>query len=254
MPVKHFKRIKGIKAILMQMCDRGPPYIHCDVTAPLKTNLEAFLVERAFAILHNLAPSPNRMQELPLVTLDTTLGELYDRGSGEVDERRIAMVACVANSEIAPTSRLPRNTKYLYQDSTFSTKPKVTSLEQEKDIQRALAVKYLSLVAQHDAFAAGNMPVILFNVDNSEGNAARGKQEAEKTMRSLTNLQRPSLIFLPDPEHISMAEIEADLLATKTDLDQLEGFPLVVDLDTHYFLNSKAALCTSGLPTYVIMS
>jgi hypothetical protein len=194
------------------------------------------------------------MQELPLVTLDTTLGELYARGSGEVDERRIAMVLCAANSEIAPTSRLPRNTKYLYQDSTFSTKPKVTSLEQEKDIQRAVAVKYLSLVPQHDAFAAGKMPVLLFNLDDSEGNAARSKQEAEKTMCSLTTLQRPSLIFLPNPEQISMAKIGADLLAAKMEFDQLEGFPLVVDLDTHYFLNSKAALCTSGLPTYVVMS
>ena len=31
---------------------------------------------------------------------------------------RIAMVLCAADSEIAPTSRLARNTKYLYQDST----------------------------------------------------------------------------------------------------------------------------------------
>lgn len=164
------------------------------------------------------------------------------------------MVLCAANAEIAPTSRLPRNTKYLYQDSTFSTKPKATSLEQEKDIQRAVAVKYLSLVPQHDAFAAGKMPVILFNLDDSEGNAARSKQEAEKTMCSLTTLQRPSLIFLPNPEQISMATIGADFLAAKMEFDQLEGFPLVVDLDTHYFLNSKAALCTSGLPTYVVMS
>ena len=98
------------------------------------------------------------------------------------------------------------------------------------------------------------MPVILFNVDNTEGNTARSKQEAEKTIRSLTKPQRPSLIFLPNPEQISMAEIGADLLATKMEFDQLEGFPLVVDPDTHYFLNTKAALCTSGLPTYVIMS
>ena len=34
----------------------------------------------------------------------------------------------------------------------------------------------------------------------------------------------------------------------------MEGFPLAVDLDTHYFLNSKAALCTSGLPRYVFLS
>lgn len=63
------------------------------------------------------------MQKLPQVTLDTTLGELYARSSAEVDARQIAMVLAVANSEIAPTSRLTRNTKYLYQDSTFSTTP-----------------------------------------------------------------------------------------------------------------------------------
>ena len=40
-----------------------------------------------------------------------------------------------------------------------------------------------------------------------------------------------------------------DLLAAKMALDDLEGFPLAVDLETHYFLNSKAALATSGLPT-----
>lgn len=193
------------------------------------------------------------MQELPQVTLDTTLGELYARGSGEVDGRRIAMVLCAANSEIAPTSTLARNTKYLYQDSTFSTTPIITSLEQEKDIQRLVAVKYLSLVPQHDAFAAGKMPVILFNLDNFEGNTAHSKQEAEKTICSLTTLQRPTLFFFPGPKEISMEEIGVDVLAAKMEFDQLEGFPLAVDLDTHYFLNSKAALCTSGLPRYVLM-
>ena len=194
------------------------------------------------------------MQELPQVTLDTTLGELYAIGSGDVNGRRIAMVLCAANSEIAPTSRIPRNTKYLYQDSTFSTMPKNASLEQEKDTQRAVAVKYLSLVPQHDAFAAGNMPVILFNLDNSEGNTAHSKQEAEKTICSLTTAQRPTLRFFPSPKEISMEGIGVDLLAAKMEFDQLEGFPLAVDLDTHYFLNSKAALCTSGLPRYVVLS
>lgn len=194
------------------------------------------------------------MHRLPQVTLDTTLGELYARGSGKADESRIAMVLCAANSEIAPTSKLARNTKYLYQDSTFSTKPKVTSLEHEKDIQRSVAVKYLSLVPQHDAFAAGDMPVVLFNLDNSEGKTVRSKQEAEKTICSLTAIQRPTLVFFPSPDQISMAEIGADLLAAKMEFDQLEGFPLALDLDTHYFLNSKAALSTSGLPRYVFFS
>ena len=96
------------------------------------------------------------------------------------------------------------------------------------------------------------MPVVLFNLDNSEANTARSKQEAEKTIRSLIAPQRPTLTFYPSPEQISMEEIGADLLAAKMEFDQLEGFPLAVDLDTHYFLNSKAALCTSGLPRYVV--
>ena len=107
------------------------------------------------------------------------------------------MALCAANSEIASTSRFARNTKYLYQDSTFSTKSKPTFFEELKDIQHAVAVKYLSLVPQHDAFAAGKMPVILFNLDNSEGNTAHSKQETEKTMYSLTTLQRPAPVFFP---------------------------------------------------------
>lgn len=194
------------------------------------------------------------MQELPQVTLDTTLAELYARGSGKADEKRIAMLLCAANSEVAPTSRLARNTKNLYQDSTFSKRPKITSPKQDKDIQRAVAVKYLSLVPQHDAFAAGKMSVVLFNLENSKGDTAHSKQEAEKTICSLATLQRPALMFFPGPKQISMEEIGADLLAAKMMFDELEGFPLAIDLDTHCFLNSKAALCTSGLPRCVVMS
>lgn len=51
-----------------------------------------------------------------------------------------------------------------------------------------------------------------------------------------------------------MEVVGADLLAAKMEFDQLEKFPLAVDLDTHYFLNSKAALCTSGLPRYVFLN
>ena len=175
-------------------------------------------------------PFVGMMEELSQVTLDTTLAELCARGSGEDHERRIAMALCAANSEIAPTSRLARNTKYLYQDSTFSTKSKFISFKEVNDIQHAVAVKYLSLVPPHDAFAAGKMPVILFNLDNSEGDTAHSKQEAEKTIYSLIILQRPTLVFLPSPKQISVEEIGVDLLAAKMELDQLEGFSLAIDL------------------------
>ena len=194
------------------------------------------------------------MQALPEITLNTTLGDLYARGNQEKSNKRIAMVLCAANSEVAPTSRLARNTKYLYQDSTFSTTPESSSAEQQREIQRSLAIKYLSLVPQHDAFAAGNMPVILFNLDGSEGNTTRSKEEAKKTIRNLTASQRLNLLFFPGPRQILMEQNEIDLLAAKMEFDELEGFPLVVDLDTHYYLNSKAALCTSGLPRYASLN
>ena len=152
------------------------------------------------------------------------------------------MVLCAADSEIAPTSRLVWSTRYLYQDSTLSTQTKVTLLEQDKDMQRSVAVKYLSLVPQHDAFAAGKMPVVLFNVDDTEGNTARSKQEAEEIICSLIKIQRPTLVLFPSPKEMSMEVIGADLLAAKMEFDQSERFPLAVDLDTHYFSQSESCI------------
>ena len=189
------------------------------------------------------------MQDLPQVTLDTTLAELYSR-DGPVDSHgQLALLLCAANSEVAPTSKLARNTKFLYQDSTFSNTPENIAPQQQEEIEKSVAVKYLSLVPQHDAFAAGNMPVILFDSDSSEKAVDHSKEEAERTISSLTATQRPKLLFFSDPTQISMKENGISRLATKMEFDEVEGLPLALDLDTHYFLNSKAALCSSGLPT-----
>lgn len=82
--------------------------------------------------------------------------------------------------EISPEHQI------FYQDSTFTSTPRDISSEEHARIQRAVAVKYLSLVPQHDAFAVGSMPVILFDPEGSSKKWARGKEEAEKTMRTLT--------------------------------------------------------------------
>ena len=192
------------------------------------------------------------MQDLPQVTLDTTLAELYSRGSLTDDEGKLALLLCAANSEVAPTSRLARNTKYLYQDSTFSTTPNDIAPKDEHEIEQGVAVKYLSLVPQHDAFAAGNMPVILFDVAPMSGRTSEhSKEEAERTMSNLNSAQHPHLLFFSDPTQIKMEEHGIGCLATKMEFDELEGLPFALDLDSHYFLNSKAALCRSGLPRYV---
>ena len=94
------------------------------------------------------------------------------------------------------------------------------------------------------------MPVVLFNLDSSEGNKARSREEAERTISTLDASQRPTLLSYSSPKEILVPDTGVDLLASKMELNELEGFPLAIDLDTHYFLNSKAAICASSLPRY----
>ena len=189
------------------------------------------------------------MQDIPSVTLDITLAELYKKSSEADSTDRIALVLSAANSEIDLSAHVPRNRKYIYQDSTFSTTPKELSSQNYEKLQRQAAVKYLSLVPQHDAFASGNMPVILFKLDNSDAEEGLSLEEATKTVSILSPTQRPRLLFFDGPTDISLKENDIDILAIKMELDDLERLPVILSLDTHYFLNSKAALCTSGLPT-----
>ena len=191
------------------------------------------------------------MQDLPQVTLDTTLAELYDRGDPERNGGRVALSLSLVSSEFAISSEMARNTKYLYQFAAFSSTAGENPTEQQKDIQRDTAIKFLSLTPQRDAFVAGNMPVIFCNIDNSGERMLHGKVDAKRTISSLTAAQRPRLLFLPSPKCISMREHNIDLLAPKILIDELQDFPFTVSPDTNYFLNSKAAISLSGLPRYV---
>ncbi|KAL8906863.1 MAG: hypothetical protein Q9171_006097 [Xanthocarpia ochracea] len=191
-----------------------------------------------------------KIECLPEVILDTTLATLYKQYKPTDGTKQVALLLYAANSEIAPTSKLARNTKYLYQDSTFSTTLEDCSSEKHESIQRSVAVKYLSLVPQHDASEAGDMPVILFDLGSSETDSNHSKEEAQRIVSSLAIEQRPTLLFFSNPMKISTREQGIDLLAAKMEFDQLEDLPLALDLDTHYFLSSKAALCTSGLPRH----
>lgn len=194
------------------------------------------------------------MQNLPEVELDITLAELYARDRAPGKDERVALVLSLTSSEVALTSTVARNTKFLYQEGAFNTTPEDTSAKRRKEIQHSKAIKYVSLIPLRDAFAAGNMPVILFDVENSEGNAAaRSREEAENIRSTLKAHQRPEILFFPGPSQIAAKANRIDLLASKSVLDELEGSPLTLDLETHYFLNSKAALSTSGLPRYVRM-
>ena len=181
---------------------------------------------------------------VPQVTLDTTLAELYTQDADQ--QFRVALVPACASSEVALCKSVP-NTKYLVQERAYNSTPRSISSQQRDEIQRDEAIKLLAITSHRDAFIAGNMPVILFNPIGG----GQSQKEAEKTMNALTAVQKPRMLFFDAPRQISMKENGIHVLAAKLPLDELEGFPQVVDLDMLYFLNSKAALCTSGLPRYV---
>lgn len=189
------------------------------------------------------------MPDLPTVTLDVTLAELYKSAGPKFRDKAIGQVLCGTNSSIKLSDDFPRNVKFLYQDTPFNTLPKDKLTEENTELQRSLAMKYLSLVPQREAFIAGDATVFLFNVDLSADQMNHDRQEVEKTTGILESSQRPRIVFCPSPDEIDLEKYKLDLLACKLVLDGLTKFPMTYDLERHWFLNSKEALARSGLPT-----
>ena len=225
-------------------------YISCCLTCRFFTRCSLCVLNCLYRITVVLVTVAFKMPDLPPIKLDTTLASLYRKNSGDAVQPSIALVACVVNSEMDLNSNIPRNTKYIYLDRAFNSLPMDQSASSDyRRTQRQCAVKYLSLIAQRDAFISGDMTVIIFNTDQSDERTSHSRKEAEKTMSELDPTQRPRLLFLPGPGSISLKENGIDLLAPKMVLDGFDGYSFTVDLETHYFLNSKVALCMSGLPT-----
>ncbi|KAJ9136950.1 Solid-state culture specific [Coniochaeta hoffmannii] len=197
-------------------------------------------------------PKPDTAVKLPTITLDTTLADLYARATPKAASSRIGFVFTGVNSALDLTDSFPRNDKFLYQDSPFNTLPtKKLVRTTSASLQHSLATKYLSLIAQRDAFIAGpasSAAVICFPVDAADPEHSR--REAEATISVLDPSQRPELVFCPGPAYIPpLSELNVDRIACKVVLDGLEGLPLTVPLETTWYLNSKAALADSKLPT-----
>ena len=189
------------------------------------------------------------MVSLPSITLDTTLADLYRKSSPKNAHKRIGQVLCGVNSGMSLSDDFPRNRKYLYQDTPFSNLTKKELHDDNEELQRSLAKKYLSLVPQRDAFVCGDTVNVFFNVDQSPEQIEHDRQEAERTINVLDPKQRPKLVFCPGPGKIPLKENGIDMLTCKVVLDQLEAYPPVVELDQHWYCNSKEALARSGLPT-----
>ena len=189
-----------------------------------------------------------KMVDLPLITLDITLAELYRKASPSNAHKKVAQVLCGVNSSLDLSDDFPRNVKYLYQDTLFNSLSKRELTDQNHELQRSLAMKYLSLIPQRDAFISGDTVVVLFNVDQSPEQIEHDRQEAQRTIQILNPKQQPSLVLCPGPGKIPMKENGIDMVACKLVLDQLGDYPMVCELEKHWYINSKEALASSGLP------
>lgn len=112
-----------------------------------------------------------------------------------------------------------------------------------------MAVKYLSLIPQRDAFISGDTSVLLFHIGSGEEQIAHDKAEAQRTLSVLENGQKPNLLFCAGPSELPIKEAGIDLIAYKIVLDDLDKHDVVIPPEIHWFLNSKEALAKSGLPT-----
>ncbi|RYP75778.1 hypothetical protein DL770_007345 [Monosporascus sp. CRB-9-2] len=188
--------------------------------------------------------------DLPTVTLDATLADLYRRASPKNAHKHIAQVTCPVNSAVQLSVNIPRNTKYLYQDSAFNEVsgehgPNTSSAESERE----LAMKYIALVPQRDAFLSGDTAVVLFTIDESQDQKVHCRREAERTFSVLPEKQRPNLVFCSGPAELPVKEKRIDLIVCKLVHDGLEGYDLLVPPETLWLINTKEALANSGLPT-----
>lgn len=196
-------------------------------------------------------PPPSGVIGLPRINLDSTLTDILKRASPQDAHKRLAYIHSLGHCGIGLSPHVPRNQIFLYQDGCFVKTPRTDLSEANTDLRRSLAAKYLNVVPQRDTFITGGSVVVLFDSGTSDAETLHSRRQAEATLSVLDDTQRPELVHCPGP--FSMT--------TKAGIDMIAGYkialdgftrgeiPLTVDLEKHWYLNSKGALATSGLPT-----
>ncbi|KAI4270562.1 MAG: hypothetical protein L6R38_007092 [Xanthoria sp. 2 TBL-2021] len=168
---------------------------------------------------------------MPQIILDHTLREFYCQD--ETEDSTIVVVNALPTAETQMTRGIPLSIKYTYQSPNVLTR--------DPDM---LARLYLQVVPQIFGFIAGDMPLILFDLDNA-GQAHRN--EAYQTYSQLTPGQRPQLSFVAQPSDIQLPA--GARIAIANPMDCLFSLPHAVDPNVHYDLLSKKSLALSILPS-----
>ena len=201
---------------------------------------------------HGINGVVERKINLPTITLDQTLAGLYRQHCPSLSTKRIAHIFSGTTCAADLSPDFPRNRKYIYQDSAFNDANR--SQKSDSEVQRALAPKYLSLVPQRDAFIAGDAPVIFFHSGSSEAEIKHDRDEADRTLAQLDERQKPDLIFCAGPGEITrvVEDHGIDALTSKLVVDGVAasvGSKMLTSGDVQWYINSKAGLAKSGLPT-----
>lgn len=184
---------------------------------------------------HSALMAPN----LPNITLDQTLFDLYSLDGGKGHEVGFVMAVPPPGPQVAPS--FPKPIKYAYQSPRY---PKL-----DNDIYARIC---LGSAAQYHAFQTGPIPLYLFDVEPPKSGffakltAVPGhREDAERVYSQLNAAQRPDVRFISEPSDIKRAGDTK--LFSYTPLDILDGRTLTVDTDVHYKLLSKRTLAYAPL-------
>lgn len=201
--------------------------------------------------LRNLTtPLSSRVTELPTVKLDTTLTDLFKLARPRSAHKQLAYIHGMTHCGVGLIPCVQRNTKFLYQDSCFVKTPQKDLTDKNTTLRDSLVVKFLNVIPQRDAFITGDSTVLFFGASTDLNNMTHDKHEVQSTMAVLDKSQKPRLVYCPGPSEIPFAGVDM-IAGYKVAFDGLESSSdyLTVDLEKHWYLNSKGALAGSGLPT-----
>ncbi|THV52086.1 hypothetical protein BGAL_0089g00120 [Botrytis galanthina] len=168
------------------------------------------------------------------VHFDTTLGELY--GLDKQDPRGIYLFYMIPTATLQMTQGIPISKKYVYQD-TLSPK--------NFEIQARI---FTQIAPQLFGFIAGNLNIIMFDLDAPDGGIdPQPRKDTQDVLSCIAESQRPLVTYVRSVEDIILPP--DTLLAVANPMDCLEHFPSTVPFENHYRALSKRDLVGSGLPT-----
>lgn len=184
-------------------------------------------------------------ESLPKIELEMTLAEMY-----KDTDKEIFFVPTMLSSRFDLTPSIPKCTKYIYQHEAMNL-PASTGLEGVGGM--AYVFKFLSLIPQQFAFAAGTLPVVMFDIESptvglESVSVEQSRRFAEATMDVLGSHQRPKLCFFKGLADVKL-DPERQVLAASWPVDGLEDLPSTIEPAVHYSLHSKEGLARSGLRT-----